>query len=319
MALEEKNKSRYASFSRRTLLLSGGMTAVFGVLAGRLYQLQVVDGERYLSQAEDNRINLRLLAPPRGRILDRFGVSLAGSRRNYRVMIVPEQTKHGVSKALDALVKVIPLNDRIRVRVIKEAQVNKAFTPILVAENLSWDDFARLNLDLPYLPGVQPDVGELRDYPFAEEISHVLGYVAAVSPEEKAKNAEIGDPLLDVPGVRLGKRGIEKTFDTEIRGHAGASRVEVNAYGRVIRELERDPGKSGSDVYLTIDQELQSFIYDRLKGESAGATVMDVETGDILALVSTPGFDPNAFNVGLTPEQWTSYQQMMEQGKQAKS
>jgi penicillin-binding protein 2 len=306
MALEEKNKSRYASFSRRTLLLSGGMTAVFGVLAGRLYQLQVVDGERYLSQAEDNRINLRLLAPPRGRILDRFGVSLAGSRRNYRVMIVPEQTKHGVSKALDALVKVIPLNDRIRVRVIKEAQVNKAFTPILVAENLSWDDFARLNLDLPYLPGVQPDVGELRDYPFAEEISHVLGYVAAVSPEEKAKNAEIGDPLLDVPGVRLGKRGIEKTFDTEIRGHAGASRVEVNAYGRVIRELERDPGKSGSDVYLTIDQELQSFIYDRLKGESAGATVMDVETGDILALVSTPGFDPNAFNVGLTPEQWTS-------------
>ena len=306
MALEEKNKSRYASFSRRTLLLSGGMTAVFGVLAGRLYQLQVVDGDHYLSQAEDNRINLRLLAPPRGRILDRFGVSLAASRRNYRVMIVPEQTKHGVSTALDALAKVIPLNDRIRVRVIREAQVNKAFMPILVAENLSWDDFARLNLDLPYLPGVQPDVGELRDYPYAGETSHVLGYVAAVSPEEKAKNAEIGDPLLDVPGVRLGKRGIEKTFDNEIRGHAGASRVEVNAYGRVIRELERNPGKSGQDVYLTIDQELQSFIYDRLKNESAGATVMDVETGDVLALVSTPGFDPNAFNVGLTPEQWSA-------------
>src|SRR5215469_11582464 len=146
MALEEKNKSRYANFSRRTLLLSGGMTAIFGVLAGRLYQLQVVDGERYLSQAEDNRINLRLLAPPRGRILDRFGVSLAGSRRNYRVMIVPEQTKRGVGKALEALAKVIPLNDRIRVRVVRESQVNKAFTPILVAENLSWDDFARPRL-----------------------------------------------------------------------------------------------------------------------------------------------------------------------------
>jgi penicillin-binding protein 2 len=298
-------KSRYASFTRRSLMLSGGMTAVFGLLAGRLYQLQIVDGDRYLAQAEENRISLRLFAPPRARIFDRFGVALAGSRRNYRVLIVPEQTQ-GVSDALDALSKIIPLNDRIRVRVLKDAAARKPFVPVVVAENLSWDDFARLNLDLPYLRGVQPDVGETRDYPYAEELSHVLGYVAAVSPEEKAQNAEDGDPLLDVPGFRMGKRGIEKAFDSQIRGHAGANRVEVNAYGRVIRELEREPGKAGEDVYLTIDNELQSFIYDRLKEESAGAAVMDVQTGDILALVSTPGFDPNAFNVGMTPEQWSA-------------
>jgi len=303
MALEEKHKSRYGTFSRRALLLSGGMTAVFGLLAGRLYQLQVLDGDRYLTQAEDNRINLRLLTPPRGRILDRFGTPLANSRRNYRVLMVPEQTRGGVKAALDTLAQVIPLNDRVRARVLKEAVGGKSFLPIVVAENLEWDDFARLNLELPYLPGVQPDVGETRDYPYTEELAHVLGYVAAVSPDDKARD-ETGDPLLDLPGFRLGKRGIEKTYDEKIRGHAGASRVEVNAYGRVIRELERVPGRSGEDVYLTIDRELQSFMYQRLKDDSAGAAVMDVETGDLLALVSTPGFDPNAFNVGVTPDQW---------------
>jgi len=293
-SFEAKDKGRYASFTRRSLLLTGGMTAIFGVLAGRLYQLQIVDGDRYLTEAEENRISLRLLAPPRAKILDRFGVALAGSRRNYRVLIVPEQTPEGVPAALDALEKVIPLNDRIRVRVLKDAGARKPFMPVVVAENLSWDDFARLNLDIPYLRGVQPDFGETRDYPFAEELSHVLGYVAAVSPEDKAANVAAPDPLLEIPGFRLGKRGIEKAFDGEIRGHAGASRVEVNAYGRVIRELERKPGQPGQDVYLTIDQELQSFIYDRLKDESAGAAVMDVETGDLLALVSTPGFGQRA-------------------------
>jgi penicillin-binding protein 2 len=301
-----KDKGRYATFTRRTLLLSGGMTAIFGVLAGRLYQLQIVEGDRYLNEAEDNRINQRLLAPQRARIVDRFGVSLASSRRDYRVLIVPERTPRGVATALDALGQILPINDRVRVRVLKDAANNKSFVPLVVLDNLSWDDFARLNLDLPYLPGVQPDVSETRDYPFAEELSHVLGYVAAVSPEEKAGEAESEDPLLEVPGIRIGKRGIEKTYDKQIRGQAGASRVEVNAYGRVIRELGRDPGVSGDEVYLTIDRDLQRFVYDRLKGESAAAAFMDVETGDVLALVSTPGYDPNAFNVGLSPEQWSS-------------
>ena len=304
---EKTAKSRHATFTRRSLMLSGGMTAIFGVLAGRLYQLQIAEGELYLNRAEDNRINQRLLAPLRARIVDRFGVPLASNRRNYRVLLVPERTQGGIAATLDTLGKVIPINDRTRAKVLKDAVVNRAFVPLVVAENLSWDDFARLNLDLPYLQGIQPDVGDTRDYPYTEELSHVLGYVAPVSPEDKTAEADAGseDSLLEVPGVRIGKRGIEKTYDTAIRGHAGASRVEVNAYGRVIRELDRDDGTPGRDVYLTIDRELQSLIYDKLKDESAGAVVMDVQTGDILALVSTPGFDPNAFNVGLTPEQWT--------------
>jgi penicillin-binding protein 2 len=300
---DAKDKSRYATFSRRTLILSGGMATVFALLAGRLYQLQIVDGSLYLMQAESNRISNRLLAPPRGRVMDRFGVVLAGNRRNYRTLIVPEQTS-GLEAALEMLSRVIPLPDRQRVRILKEAQTTPPFVPIVVAENLTWDDFARLNLDLPYLEGVQTDVGETRDYPFGDELSHVLGYVALVSKEDKQEAARPDDPLLSLPGFRIGKRGVERAFEADIRGTGGTSRVEVNAHGRVIRELQRVDGTPGNDLYLTIDRELQSFAHQRLKGESAACTVMDVETGDVLALVSTPGYDPNKFNVGLSNDEW---------------
>ena len=298
---DRKDKSRYATFSRRTLMMSGGMTAVFAVLAGRLYQLQIVDGDQYKVQAEDNRVNQRLIAPPRGRILDRFGVELANNRRNYRLLLVAEQATDGVESALDRIGRVIELPDHQKQKVLQQIAQNKKFVPVPVAENLSWEEFARLNLHLPYLPGVQPDVGETRAYPYGEGLSHVLGYVAAVSPEDKNDS---DDPLLDLPGFRIGKRGIEKAYDEEVRGQAGASRVEVNAYGRVIRELSRVPGVAGKDVYLTIDQQLQSLVDQKLAGESAACVVMDANTGDILALSSAPGFDPNLFNVGISNDEW---------------
>jgi penicillin-binding protein 2 len=302
---DPKDKSRYATFSRRTLMLSGGMASVFALLAGRLYQLQIVDGSLYLMQAEDNSISDRLLAPPRGRVMDRFGTILAGNRRNYRTLIVPEQTS-GLETALEMLARVIPLPEHQRERILKEAKTNPPFVPIVVAENLSWDEFARLNIDLPYLKGVQTDVGETRDYPFGKELSHVLGYVALVSQDDLKEAPRPDDPLLSLPGFRIGKRGVERAFDANIRGEAGTSSVEVNAHGRVMRELRRNEGLPGSDLYLTIDQELQSFAYQRLKDESAACTVMDAETGDILALVSTPGYDPNGFNVGLSGAEWNN-------------
>jgi penicillin-binding protein 2 len=301
---DAKDRSRYATFSRRALILSGGMGAVFAVLAGRLYQLQIVDGGLYMTRAESNRISDRVLAPPRGRILDRFGVVVASNRRNYRTLIVPEQTA-SLERTLELLSRVIPLADHQRERVLEEASTGKSFTPIVAAENLSWEDFARLNLDLPYLDGVSTDVGETRDYPFGDELSHVLGYVARVSRED-IEEAERPDPLLTLPGFRIGKRGVERAFEDHIRGSAGTSRVEVNAYGRVIQELQRDEGKPGGDIYLTIDRELQAYAHERLKGESAACTVMDVASGDVLALVSSPGYDPNAFNVVLTTAEWNA-------------
>lgn len=298
---DRKDKSRYVSFTRRTLVVSAGMTGVFALLTGRLYQLQILNGDQYMTEAEDNRVNQRLIPPPRGRILDRFGVALADNRRNYRVVIIAEQANNGVEAALDAIGKVIVLTPRQREKALHDIAQNKKFVPVPIAENLSWEEFARINLHLPYLPGVQPDVGETRSYPFDLELSHVLGYVAAVGPEEK-KNDDA--PLLDLPGFRVGKRGIEKQYDKELRGTGGFSRVEVNAYGRVIRELNSEEGVPGEDVYLTIDRELQHFVEEKLGNESAACVVMDVTTGDVLALSSTPGYDPNLFNVGITNDQW---------------
>jgi penicillin-binding protein 2 len=300
---DRKDKSRYATFTRRALVMSGGMTAVLCALGGRLYQLQITDGDLYRTAAEDNRVNERLVAPPRGRILDRFGVELANNRRNYRLLLVAEQVNGDASKALDTIARVIALNDQQKKRVLRDLAANKKFVPVLVAENLTWDEFALINQHLPYLPGVQPDVGETRAYPFGPELSHLLGYVAPVSPDDK-KKADGDDPLLDLPGFRIGKRGIEKQYDDAVRGEAGASRVEVNAYGRVIRELSKDPATPGKDIWLTIDRELQHYADQRLGGESCALVVMDCQTGDVLALSSTPGFDPNLFNVGINQTEW---------------
>lgn len=298
---DRKDKSRYASFTRRTLMLTGGMGGILAVLAGRLYQLQILDGAEYMTEAEDNRVSQRFIFPPRGRIIDRFGVELATNRRNYRVVIVAEQASQGVEAALDAVGKIIQLDPGQRAKVLREIAQNKKFAQIPIAENLTWDEFARINMHLPYLPGVQPDVGETRAYPYGAEMSHVLGYVAAASLSDLKDDP---DPLLAQPGFRVGKRGIEKEYDVEMRGEAGASRVEVNAYGRVIRELSNKPGIAGKDVYLTLDCQLQRYAEERLGNESAACVVMDTNTGDVLALASTPGYDPNWFNVGINSRQW---------------
>lgn len=299
---DPKDKSRYATFTRRTLMVGGGMTAVLAALGGRLYQLQIRDGELYRTASDDNRVNERLIAPPRGRILDRFAVELANNRRNYRILLVAEQVNGATAAALDNIARVIALNDQQKRRVLHDLASSKKFVPVVVAENLSWDEYALVNQHLPYLPGVQPDVGETRAYPYGSELVHVLGYVAPVSPNDK--KSDDGDALLDLPGFRIGKRGIEKQYEAQVRGEAGASRVEVNAYGRVIRELSSDAARPGSDVYLTIDRELQHFVDQRMGNDSAACVVMDSGTGDILALSSTPGFDPNLFNVGITQDEW---------------
>ncbi len=300
---DRKDKSRYASFTRRTLMLSGAMGGIFTVLGVRLYQLQILNGHEYLEDAEHNRISQRFIFPPRGRIFDRFGVELATNRRNYRVVIVQEQASQGVEQVLDSVAKIIQLDPDKKQRVLHDIAVNKKFAQVPIAENLSWEEFARVSMHLPYLPGVQTDVGETRSYPYSAEMSHVLGYVAAANQKELDKD---DDPLLAQPGFRVGKRGIEKQYDDEMRGDAGASRVEVNAYGRVIRELSAKPSAAGKDVWLTIDCQLQRYAEERLGDESAACVVMDTATGDVLALASSPGYDPNLFNVGISNTAWNA-------------
>ncbi|WP_417519194.1 penicillin-binding protein 2 [Minwuia sp.] len=298
---ERIEKARYPVFTRRALMLGGLKAGLLTVLAGRLYYLQVVDADQYSMLADENRMNLRLLAPPRGRILDRRGVPVATNRQNFRVVIVPEQAQ-SVEATLAALNEIVPVSAHDRARVLKEAARKRSFVPISVVDNLTWEEFARINVRSPDLPGIQLDVGDTRDYPFRSHMAHVIGYVAPVS-EKDLKQGE-GDPLLELPGFRIGKRGLERSQEASLRGAAGNQRVEVNAFGRVIRELSRTEGRPGQDIETTLDARLQRFAMSRLQGNSAASVVMDVYSGDVLAMASTPSFDPNAFNVGLTTTEW---------------
>ncbi len=289
---------RQKAFTRRALMFSGGAAALTAMLVGRLCYLQVISADRYRVLADENRISWRLLPPPRGRVLDRFGIVVADNHHKYRILLIPEQTP-SVEQTLSVLGSLVRLDDRDRRRVLHDAEQNVGFMPVTVLENLSWKEFARINAHIADLPGVQPDVGESRIYPYGPSLAHLVGYVGPVSPEEQT-----GDPLLELPGLRTGKTGIEKAHEKVLRGKAGNSQVEVNAYGRPIRELERENGKPGRDVRLSVDMELQRFAYERLDGEAGSVVVVDVHSGEVLALVSAPSFDPNAFNLGLDVEQW---------------
>ncbi len=294
-----KELDRAKLFTRRAALLAGGQGLMFAALAARMYYLQVVEADRFAMLAEDNRINPRLLPPPRGRILDRFGVVLADNRQDYRAVIVREQARD-VEAILERLGELIGLGAEQRKRILKEMRLRRAFVPVKVRENLSWEEVSRIELNTPDLPGVTIEAGQIRNYRQGETAAHALGYVAAVSEEELT-----GDPLLELPGFRIGKDGIERKYESVLRGGAGSSQVEVNAVGRVIRELARREPDSGADLALTLDAELQRFLFERLSQEAAGsAVVIDVQNGEVLALVSTPSFDPNKFAAGLTSADW---------------
>ena len=286
-------------FTRRTAILAGGKLVLMSALVGRMYYLQVIESERYATLADENRINLRLLPPPRGRVVDRFGTPLAINQQNYRVLFVSEDVRGDVGATLDALGSIIPIGAKERKRILREIARRRNFVPVTVRENLSWQEVAKIEVNAPDLPGVMIDVEQTRFYPHREVAAPVLGYVAAVSEKEMT-----GDPLLQLPGFRIGKAGIEKVYDLALRGTGGSSRVEVNALGRMIKEIERQEGQPGAEVVLTIDLELQRLVSERLTGESAAAVLLDVHSGDVLAMASTPGFDPNAFNTGLSTEQW---------------
>ena len=285
-------------FTRRAAVLGGIQATLVATLIGRMYYLQVVQSDRYKMLADENRINIQLLPPPRGRILDRFGQPLALNKQQFRVLVVPEQALR-VGDTLDTLAKLVDLGEHERERIKKEVGRKHGFVPITIKENLTWDEMARIQVNGPDLPGIVIDEGLTRFYPHGESAAHLLGYVSSVDKADLT-----GDPLLQLPGFRIGKDGVEKVYDLALRGKGGTSQVEVNAYGRAIRELERQEGEAGADIVLTIDERIQSYTGLRLGEESASVAVMDVHTGDLLALVSNPSFDANAFSRGLTNEEW---------------
>ena len=249
--------------------------------------------------AEQNRVNLRLLPPLRGKIVDRFGLPIADNDPNYRVVVVPEQTAD-MRATLKALARVLPIEPDEIERILRERYRYRSFVPIPVRENLTWDQVSRVEINSPDLPGASIEVDQSRSYPFGASTAHVLDYVGP-----PAENEVGDDPLLQIPGFRIGKSGLEKVYDSQLRGTAGTSEIEVNALGRVIRELDRREGNAGVELVSTLDIGLQQFVQQRLAEQQSGsAVVLDCINGDVLALGSTPSFDPAAFNRGLSGAEW---------------
>ena len=284
--------------NRRSLLMGGAMVAMFAVLGARMRFLSVEQADEFRLLAEENRINMRLIPPERGLIFDRNGKLIAGNEQNYRVTLTREDAGD-VEIVLNRLSRLIPMTADDLDRIKRDLERNSPFVPIIVADRLEWEDFSKIALNAPTLPGVTPEVGLSRTYPLVDDFSHVVGYVGPVSERDLEERPD-PDPVLRIPKFQIGKIGVERWMEDTLRGSAGNKRIEVNAVGRVMRELERTDGTPGQDIQLTIDADVQNFVQARLGEESAACIVMDVNTGELIACASAPGFDPNLFVRGIS-------------------
>ncbi len=284
--------------SRRGLILCGVQLAFAGALGLRMQHLQVDQADEFRLLAEENRINIRLIPPTRGQIFDRNGTILAGNEPSYRITMVKEDAGN-VDDVIARLSSLVELDEDELNRALTEMDRSAPFLPVTVAERVTWDDISRVAVNAPALPGVTPEVGLSRVYPRRGDFAHVVGYVGPVSERDLARY-ETPDPVLRIPRFQIGKVGIEARHEEVLRGRAGAKRVEVNAVGRVMRELDRREGTPGADMQLTVDSKLQSYIQARLGEESASVVVMDVQNGDLLGIASSPSYDPNKFVRGIS-------------------
>ncbi|MBR0551731.1 penicillin-binding protein 2 [Stakelama marina] len=288
------------SFSRRAMVLGIGQAAVGTLLATRMGWLAVAENEHYKLLSESNRVNMTLIPPRRGWIVDRYGAPIANNRTDFRVDIIPERLENK-AHVLGELQQLLALTADDLSRINTDLDRAAGFKPVQVEENLSWDKYAAVGVRLPDLPGVQPTRGFARNYPLGAAVAHLTGYVGTASAEQYKKER---DPLLVTPGFKLGKDGLEKALEQRLRGKPGAKRVEVTARGKPVRNLDTRPDQQGQTVRLTIDAGLQEYAARRLAQNSGSAVVLDVLTGDMLAMVSMPAYDPNSFSQGIGKLEW---------------
>ncbi|KZX93941.1 MULTISPECIES: penicillin-binding protein 2 [unclassified Sulfitobacter] len=288
----------HGKLTRRAALLGGAQLLFMGGLAARMRYLQVDQADQFRLLAEENRINIRLIPPARGEIFDRNGRRLAQNVPSYRIVLVREDAGD-VEAVLDRLSTLVELDAETRERVIAEVNRSAPFLPVTVLEDVSWDDVSRVSVNAPALPGITPEVGLARVYPRGQDFAHVVGRVGRVSQAD-LDALEDPDQVLRIPRFQIGKINVEAREEAVLRGSAGTKQVEVNATGRVMRELSRREGQSGADLQLTVDAHLQGYVQARLDGESAAVVVIDCESGDLAAIASAPSYDPNLFIGGIS-------------------
>jgi len=297
---EEVNE-RQGVFHRRTFLLGGFAGAGLLALGGRLAHLQLVESQRYEKLSASNQFNFKLAPPPRGLIVDRNGVVLASNRPNFRLMVARDKGMD-VPGTLKTLASFVPLDDKRQTRLVKDIAAAPKRAPVEVMEDMSWEQFSAINLRTPELPGVSAEMGEVRVYPHGGAFAHVVGYVAKVNKDDITPTGPNSEPIMLNPGFRIGKQGVEKAFDLQLRGKPGARKVEVDANGREVRaDPEGDiPSIPGAEIKLTLDADIQHRAMEVFGDESGAAVMMDCRSGDILCMYSGPSFDANRFVRGLT-------------------
>ncbi len=262
-------------------------------MAGRLQYLQISQAEKYVTLAEDNRVNIEPLVSARGRMLDRGGKVLARDDQSFQIQIIPEQVQD-IDHLLDYVSELTPLSAAKRRQIHKRIKKSAGYEPVTIVDNIDWASFARVALDAPMLSGLVADVGAKRFYPEGQSMAHIIGYVGSEGRLDDRMRAQ----------AFQGRVGLEKLYEKDLRGRPGNRRVEVNVLGRTVRELERTSGTPGDDLRLTLDREAQKVAYEALNGQSGSVVLMDCHTGDILTLVSSPSFDPNVMAVGIHDRDW---------------
>lgn len=297
--------SQSFTFTRRALLLGAAQAGVAGMLAVRMGWLAIAENERYRLLAESNRVQLTIIPPRRGWIVDRFGKPIAINRTDFRVDLIPGQL-HDEGKILGELQQLLALPEEELQRIREELAKAADYQPVQVASNLPYEKFATVSLRAPDMPGVNPSSGTARFYPAGAAVGHLVGYVGSASAKDYEKTH---DPLLITPGFKVGKDGIEKTMEEWLRGKPGAKRSEVTARGRLVRELTTRPDIAGNTLRLTIDAGLQSFAARRLGNESGSVVIIDTLTGGILTMTSMPAYDPNSFSDGISHSEWAMLSQ----------
>lgn len=299
--MSEKENSQ---FLPRALFLGIAQLCLVLILLGRMYYLQIHQGIYYHLLAEGNRIATRPLLPLRGQILDRNGTIMAQNETTFRALLLTDK-KDEVREVLETLSEFVDFSLEEKEKVLSSIGKKRGLDSAIIKENLTWDEVSSIELHAADLPGISIEVGATRNYPLALNTAHLLGYVAAPSEKEQEEDA-----VLAIPGFKIGKIGVEKLFEDRLRGAPGHSAFEVNARRKIVRELDQVMSTSGEDMRLTIDARLQIHTQEVLGAfESASAVVIDVQNGDILALVSSPSFDPNLFPQGISHKDWHELQE----------
>lgn len=292
---------RQGVFHRRMFLLGGCAGIGLAALGARLAHLQIIETQRYEKLSASNQFNFRLVPPPRGLVVDRNGAILASNRPNFRLLVSREENFNAES-TLKTLANFVPLDEAKQARLVKDIARTPKRVPVSVAEDMTWEEFSAINIRAPELPGVTADMGEVRVYPHGGAFAHVIGYVAKVNREDLTPTGPNSDPILLHPGFRIGRQGVEKAFDLDLRGKPGARKVEVDANGREVRQDEAGdiaavPGKT---IQLSLDVDIQNRALEVFGDESGAAVMLDCRTGDVLCMSSAPSFDANRFVRGMT-------------------